>query len=118
MTDIGMKVIAQLVTAAVAGPVAPRIPAAVIGHADPFHGGSHRIINQVIYSGQPAHRRVKLFRREGGGYQFIRECWSDPVTGTYVFDYIAPGVYLALADDYLGQKTAVAADPIQSVPMP
>ncbi len=72
----------------------------------------------VVYNGQPASRRVSLFIHEANGFRLIRQTWSDPLTGSYSFNAVKPGLYLVLADDYLAAKNAVVSDGIVAIPMP
>lgn len=96
--------------------------ALLIGRANAYSGnyfvGTTQASEIVVYSGQPAARRVSLFIREANGFRLIRQTWSDPLTGSYAFPYVRSGVYFVLAEDYLQQKTIVTADPIQALPMP
>lgn len=108
----------HITAASVSGPMRFIRRGVTTHRRDMADGGGYRITELVYYNGELARRRVKLFRREGRGYRFVRETWSDAVTGRYTFNNIAPGKYLVLADDFLALKNAVVADLIDAEPMP
>lgn len=64
----------------------------------------------------PVRRRVRLVDQVTG--RFIRETWSDAVTGAYVFNYIAPGVYTVYALDHTGEYGGTIETDIVAEQMP
>lgn len=57
----------------------------------------------------PVARRVRLY--DEVGRRFIRETWSDPVTGAFAFEGVNPDArYTAIAMDHLGQYRALISD--------
>lgn len=76
-----------------------RVPLVPVAHA-----GVYRVLGSIKKNGTPdvpVRRRVRLVDQATG--KFIRETWSDAVTGTYAFNYIAPGVYTVYALDHTGE---------------
>lgn len=75
-------------------------------------GGQGRVAGSVKNLGTPdfpVWRRVRLFDRRDG--RLVREVWSDPVSGSYSFDYINPArKYTVIAYDHTGQYNAVISD--------
>lgn len=71
----------------------------------PYHAGAYRIPPGTVKKDGtpdvPVRRRVRLIDQATG--KFIRETWSDAVTGAYAFNYIAPGVYTVYALDHTGE---------------
>ena len=95
----------------------PNIPRGL----DMYHGGRGRVSGTVKEKGTPSNvplqRRVRLFRERDG--HFIRETWSDPTTGAYLFDEIDASVkYTVVSYDYTGNYRAVIGDNITPDPMP
>jgi hypothetical protein len=83
-------------------------PVAILAHA-----GTARIAGDVGIAGTPdvmVARRVRLHLRATG--YLVRETWSDPVTGAYAFEDLAPLEYMVLSMDHLGIHNAVIADRI------
>lgn len=88
---------------------------------DRFYGGRGRISGTVEIKGTPTNalvrRRVRLVRESDA--ICIREVWSDPVTGAYLFEHIDPAEkYSLLTYDYTLDKRAVIADNLTPDPMP
>lgn len=79
---------------------------------DVYHGGLGKILGTVKNKGTPdyaVYRRVRLLRERDG--VFVRETWSDPLTGAYEFDGIDPNErYTALSYDHTHNFRAVVAD--------
>lgn len=98
----------------VVGPIVARQTASVERDAkDRYFGGSGVITGTVkekhTPTNTPVYRRVRLIRDRDG--LFIRETWSDPVTGNYSFsDIDAAETYTALSYDHTGNFRVVAAD--------
>jgi len=104
---------------AVTGPIQWVGNKANLAQRDQLYNGTYQITEQVIYNGLPAKRRVQLYKLESHAvFGPIRETWSDPVTGVYLFDWIPPGLYRTIADDYLELKNSVIADRLTAEPMP
>lgn len=99
-----------------AGPPALLPVVGLLRSMDTVDGGAHRITNVVKIGSQPARRRVLLL--DFANARLIRSTWSDAVSGVYMFDWIRPGKYLLVAQDYALNYNAVAADAVQSEPMP
>jgi hypothetical protein len=88
---------------------------------DARDGGTGRIIGTVKEKAAPANlplmRRVRLFQEVTG--RFVRETWSDAVTGNYAFENIDATIrYTVIAYDYLNNYRAVVADNIIPETMP
>lgn len=88
---------------------------------DIYHGGRYRIASTVKAKGSPSniplHRRVQLIRERGS--LVIRETWSDPVTGDYVFEGISGDyTYAVVSYDYTHNYRAVIADNLTPELMP
>lgn len=88
---------------------------------DVAHGGRYRIASTVKAKGSPSniplHRRVQLIRERGS--LVIRETWSDPVTGDYVFEGISGDyTYTVVSYDYTHNYRAVIADNLTPELMP
>lgn len=104
---------------AVTGPIQWVGNKANLSYKDQIFGGVYQITEQVIYNGLPASRRVQLYKLESHAvFGPIRETWSDPITGVYLFNWIAPGTYRTISDDYLELKNSVIADRLTAEPMP
>lgn len=111
-------------SAVIRGPERPPVASRVspgLHHLDMEHGGRYRIASTVKAKGSPAniplHRRVQLIRERGS--LVIRETWSDPVTGDYVFDNISGDyTYTVVAYDYTHNYRAVIADNLTPELMP
>lgn len=98
-------------------PVAPHPPPFV----DIYDAGRGRIIGSVKEKNTPANtplmRRVVLLSMPGS--RAIRETWSDPVTGVYVFNDVAMDrVYTAVSYDHTGIYRGVVADNLVPELMP
>ena len=82
-------------------------------------GGNGRIAGTVKIDSSPDYpvwRRVRLFDKRDN--RLVREVWSDPVTGAYVFEYINPvRLYVVIAYDHTGQYNAVVSDNLAPVLM-
>ncbi|MFZ6775792.1 LamG domain-containing protein [Undibacterium sp. Ji83W] len=88
--------------------------------ADLLYGGNGRISGVTKKKGPPdvaVSTRVRLFKDRDG--MMIRETWSDPVTGAYVFDHISMDVkYTVLTYDHTHNFRAVVADNLTPELMP
>ena len=63
---------------------------------------------------QPLSRKVRLYHERDR--RFIRETWSDPVTGEFSFANLKAGEkYTAMAYDHLGQYRALVLDRVTGV---
>lgn len=85
---------------------------------DASDSGAYRIAGTVYIDGtpdEPVGRRVRLFDRETG--RFVRQVWSDALTGAYAFEKIRPGVYFLVSHDHTAEYNAVIRDRIEAVPM-
>lgn len=83
------------------------------------HAGEYRVVGTVKKDGSPdvpVRRRVRLIEQVTG--RFIRETWSDAVTGAYAFNYIAPGVYTVYALDHTGEYGGTIETDILAERMP
>ena len=95
-------------------PTAGRPFASVERNAKDLYFGGRGVITGTVKekhtpTNTPVYRRVRLIRDRDG--LFIRETWSDPVTGAYSFpDIDAAETYTALSYDHTGNFRAVAAD--------
>ena len=98
----------------ITGAIAGRQVASVERTAkDLYFGGRGTITGTVkekhTPTNTPVSRRVRLIRDRDG--RFVKEVWSDPVTGAYSFsDIDAAESYTALSYDHTGNFRAVAAD--------
>lgn len=83
-------------------------------------GGNGRIAGTVKVDSSPDYpvwRRVRLFDRRDN--RLVRETWSDPVTGAYVFEYINPArLYVVVSYDHTGVYSAEALDSMTPELMP
>jgi len=83
-------------------------------------GGNGRIAGTVKIDSTPDYpvwRRVRLFDKRDN--RLVREVWSDPVTGAYVFEYINPArLYVVIAYDHTGAYNAEIRDAITPELMP
>lgn len=89
-----------------------------ISGADFQDGGAYKVQGTVAIDStpdMPVRRKVRLFCLASG--RLVRETWSDPVTGSYLFEYIRQGPWLVVAHDYTGSYNAVPADNILGEPM-
>jgi len=77
--------------------------------------GTHRVRGVTISAALPVSRRVILLTNAPLGY-IVGETTSDS-NGEWVFNYIAPGLYLALGLDDTGYQNGVVATHIESEPM-
>lgn len=74
-------------------------------------------VSNVGMPNQPVYRRVRLHLQRGG--RMVRETWSDPVTGAYVFENInLSGTYFVTAFDHTGLYSGVIETDITPEPMP
>ncbi len=94
-------------------------PAAIVRNLS--HRGKHRIAGTVKEEGspdnRPVSRRVLLIDQRAN--IVVRETWSDPITGAYLFDYLNPDIqYLVISFDYKQNFRAVVADNLTAEPMP
>lgn len=84
------------------------------------HAGRYRIppgtVKKTGMPDQPVRRRVRLVEQRTG--VLIRETWSDAQTGAYLFDRIAPGLYVVYAIDHTGEYGGVIETDIVAEPMP
>ena len=93
-----------------------------ITHSLGEFGGLHRITGTVKRApapGTPVSKRVRLLSRRD--WQVVAEVWSDPITGAYAFDWLAPDRdYLIVVVDDAGvyNPKAVIPDAASIVPMP
>ena len=82
--------------------------------------GNGRIAGTVKEDGTPdvpVKRRVRLHREQDG--LLVREVWSHPTTGAYIFDHIdATKQYTVITYDYEHDYRAVIADNITPEAMP
>ncbi|MFZ6872873.1 LamG domain-containing protein [Undibacterium sp. Di27W] len=87
---------------------------------DLVFGGRGRISGVTKVKGTPdsaVSTKVRLYREKEG--LLIRETWSDPVTGAFSFNYIAPGIkYTVLTYDHTHNERAVVADNLTPELMP
>jgi hypothetical protein len=87
---------------------------------DTAYGGDGRVAGTVKVKGAPdyaVYRRVRLIRERDG--VFIRETWSHPVTGAYVFDGVdRTQKYTVLSYDHTFNFRAVVADNLTPEVMP
>lgn len=104
------------------GKVAITLPPSAL-HLDGEDFGLSRIQSWVkekaLPNNLPLRRRVRLYEQRSG--RFIRETWSDAVTGEYRFDNIRGdnGIkYFVAAFDHLGNFSGVIADNLTPEPMP
>jgi len=107
-------------TAPIAGPASGRMLPGIDTTRDVGeHGGAGRIAGSVKIDSTPDYpvwRRVRLFDKRDN--RLVREVWSDPVTGAYVFEYINPvRLYVVIAYDHTGQYNAVVSDNLAPVLM-
>lgn len=95
------------------------------GHIDREDFGLYRIQGpcwvkeKALPNPLPLRRRVRLYEQRSG--RFIRETWSDAVTGEYRFDHIRGGdgtTYFIVAYDHTGHHRGVIADNLTPQPMP
>lgn len=104
------------------GQPGPKFPKPFFGFSilDAYFGGNGRISGTVRIKGSPdapTHRRVRLIRDQDG--VMIREQWSDPITGTYLFEGVDPSVkYSVVTYDHTGVYNAVIKDFVTPDPMP
>lgn len=112
-----VRLIPALVTHSVSALSGPPSGGRVIGAAvftkDAHDGGVYKVQGTVAIDSTPdipVRRKVRLFCLTSG--RFVRETWSDPVTGGYLFEYIRQGPWLVVAHDYTGSYNAVVADNI------
>lgn len=82
---------------------------------DGYGYGRYRIQGSVRVNDVPASRRVFLLRRRD--LSIVAKTWSDPDTGEYVFEHIAPGGYCVICDDYGRSFNAAVADWVEPEPM-
>lgn len=85
---------------------------------DASDGGGYRIAGTVYLDAtpdMPLRRRVRLFDQESG--RFVRQVWSDGITGGYAFEKIRGGMYFVVAHDYALEHNAVIRDRIEALPM-
>lgn len=78
---------------------------------DTADAGPYRVSGTLGIDASPdimVHRKVRLICKRSG--RLVRETWSDPVTGAYVFDRVRRGPWTVLAHDYTGVYNAVVAD--------
>ncbi len=65
----------------------------------------------------PVWRRVRLFDRRSNA--LVRETWSSPETGEYVFEHLNPyRTYVVVAYDHTGVYNAEILDNVVPEPMP
>lgn len=86
-----------------------------------YYTGRHRIAGTVKEEGQPTNRPVsrRVLLIDQRANVVVREGWSDPVTGEYVFDYLNPDIqYLVISFDHKRNYRAVVADSLTAEPMP
>ena len=62
----------------------------------------------------PVKRKVRLFCLQSG--RLVRETWSDPVTGGYLFEYVRQGPWFITAHDHTGTYVGVIADNLLAEP--
>ena len=83
-------------------------------------GGTGRIAGTVKVDSNPDYpvwRRVRLFDQRDN--RLVAETWSDPVTGTYSFDYINPDrLYVVVSYDHTGVYNAEILDALTPELMP
>jgi len=80
-------------------------------------GGLSKLVGTVAISGSPelpVSRKVRLYRRNGGG--LARETYSDS-SGNFSFRYIDNGPWMVVAIDHTNEYNAVIADNITGEPM-
>ena len=85
---------------------------------DAQDGGTFKVQGTVAIDATPdipVKRKVRLFCLQSG--RLVRETWSDPVTGGYLFDHIRQGPWLVVSHDYANSYNAVVADNILGEPM-
>lgn len=88
-------------------------------YLQPYYAGSYRVIGSVKRFGTPlapGRWRVRLLHQFTG--RFVRETWSDAVTGAYAFNYLAPGLYSVYALDHYGLNGGTIETDIVAEPMP
>lgn len=103
-------------------PASSITPYAQIKHGMAFAGfdvGPNRIQGTAYVKGTPntpAYRKIRLHERASG--RVVREVWSDPITGSYVFDKLplAAEAYYVIVFDHLSVHNAAIKDRIQSQP--
>ena len=74
-------------------------------------GGKYCVQGTVGIDSTPdimVHRKVRLFCTRTG--RLVREQWSDPVTGAYLFEHVRIGPWTIMSHDYTGNYNAVVAD--------
>lgn len=101
--------------------LSPRKMADIPSLYDVLWGGNGMIIGTVKIDAEPAdtpvQRRVRLVHERSGN--LVRDTFSDPVTGNYVFTNIdATQKYTVITYDYQNNYRAVIADNISPEPMP
>lgn len=83
-------------------------------------GGRGRIAGTVMVKATPDYpvwRRVRLFERRDN--RVVREVWSDPATGEYVFDFLDQARrYVVIAYDHTGTFNAEIRDNVTPEAMP
>jgi hypothetical protein len=81
-----------------------------IGHRDIYYGGTGMIIGTAKNTpNTPVFRRIQLIH--DATKSIIRETWSDPVTGGYVFENISrDATYTVISYDHTDAYRAVIAD--------
>lgn len=83
-------------------------------------GGRGRIAGTVKIDSSPDYpvwRRVRLFDKRDN--RLVREAWSDPETGAYVFEHVNPArLYVVIAYDHTGAYNAEIRDAITPELMP
>lgn len=86
-----------------------------VAYSDVYYGGAGSYANtvgQVLVPGGaelPVQRRVSLFDRKI--QLLVRQTWSDPITGAYVFAGLRTDVAFRVeVDDYAGVFNSVSAD--------
>lgn len=87
--------------------------------AGEFVAGHYRIAGNVYITGTPAvpvSRKVRLLRLDSA--RLVRQVWSDPATGAYLFDWLPAGVYTVLSHDHTAAYNAVVRDAIVAEPRP
>ena len=81
------------------GPTVGKIYPIKIIWSDWHDGGNYFVDDYVLYNGNPASRKVRLYTLRDG--RLIRECWSDPVTGYYKFERLKYQEYHVWSYDHL-----------------
>ena len=104
--------------AALSGPPLGGASIAKTFHAkDTNDGGAFKVQGTVAIDATPdipVRRKVRLFCLQSG--RLVRETWSDPVTGGYLFDYIRQGPWFITAHDHTGTYVGVIADNLLAEP--